>query len=462
MIGFSEQMVKFAGHDYPNYGWVLIISVGFILGFLCLLFALRNGKKKRFIDNIPTSKTTGVFIGFVELKGKAESRNPLKSFLTEKPCVYYSYRIEEHWKRRKIENYRDKDGNFKTRVKTESGWEKISGHTAISRFYLRDDYGVIRVDPNRADIKATESFRKSVDQSDPLYHAKGPAVGVNGSDGRRRFTEESIELNEDIYVIGQARERKDKVEPEIAFDQDAPLFVVSSRSEKKVSRGYGITYWVLLILGWFFSLGGWAVKDLGYDIPLKEDLHNFLIISLAYIGLWVLGWIWMVYNDVIRLRNFVRQGWSNVDVQLARRHDLITNLVSVVKGYKEHERDIQESLALLRSQSKVQGAGSYEVQPRSVGANLIALRESYPELKAHQGFLKLQRELSDTETRIALARSYYNDIATSYNTRLQTIPDGIIAKMAFLKRVPLIEAEDFERPAIQVELTSTHRINGVD
>ena len=452
MIGTSKLIVKFAGHDYPDYGWVLIIGVGFLLGFLCLLFALRNGKKKRFIDNIPTSKTTGVFIGFVELKGKAESRNPFKSFLTEKPCVYYSYRIEEHWKRRKIENYRDKDGNYKTRVKTESGWEKISGHTEISRFYLRDDYGVIRIDPNKAAIKATESFRKTVDRSDPLYYAKGPAAGVDGSEGRRRFTEEIIGLNQEVYVIGQARERKDKVEPEIAFDKDAPLFVVSSRPEKKVSRGYGITYWVLLILGWLLCLGGWAVKDLGYDIPFKEDLHNFLIISLSYIGLWILGWIWMVYNDVIRLRNFVRQGWSNVDVQLARRHDLITNLVAVVKGYREHETDIQENLALLRSQSKVQGAGSYEVLPRSVGANLIALSEAYPELKAHEGFLKLQRELSDTETRIALARSYYNDIATSYNIRLQTIPDGIIAKIAFLKRVPLIEAEDFERPAVRVEL----------
>jgi len=453
-------MIKFAGHDYPDYGWVLIISVGFLLGFLCLLFALRNGKKKRFIDNIPTSKTTGVFIGFVELKGKAESKNPLKSFLTEKPCVYYSYKVEEHWKRLKTESCRDKDGNLKARVKKETGWDKISGHTAISRFYVRDDYGVIRIDPNEADIKATESFRKTVNQNEPLYYAKGPAVGVSGSDGRRRFTEEIIELNKDVYVIGQSRERKDKVEPEIALDNDAPLFVVSSQPEKKVSRGYGITYWVLLILGLLFSLVGWAIKDLGYDIPLKEDLHNFLIISLAYIGLWILGWIWMVYNDVIRLRNFVRQGWSNVDVQLARRHDLITNLVSVVKGYKERERDIQESLALLRSQSKVKGAGSDEVRPRGVKTNLIALSEAYPELKAHQGFLKLQRELSDTETRIALARSYYNDIATSYNTRLQTIPDGIIAKMVFLKRVPLIEAKDFERPAVKVELTSPPKING--
>ena len=105
----------------------------------------------------------------------------------------------------------------------------------------------------------------------------------------------------------------DKVEPEVAYDKEAPMFVVSSSSEKKVSRGYGITFWVLLILGWILSLGGWSIKDLGYDIPLKEDLQSFLVISLAYIGLLILGWIWMVYNDVIRLRNF----WSSVDACLS-------------------------------------------------------------------------------------------------------------------------------------------------
>jgi len=76
VIGFSLEMVKFGGHDYPDYGWVLIIGVGFLIGFLCLFFALRNGRKKRFIENIPTSKTTGVFIGFVEIKGTAEITIP--------------------------------------------------------------------------------------------------------------------------------------------------------------------------------------------------------------------------------------------------------------------------------------------------------------------------------------------------------------------------------------------------
>jgi hypothetical protein len=266
-----------------------------------------------------------------------------------------------------------------------------------------------------------------------------------------------IRVDEDVYVIGQARERKDKIEPEIAFDKESPLFVVSTQPEKKVTRGYKAGFWVLSILGWLLSLGGWAINDLSYDIPIKEDFKSFLFITAIYFGLWVLGWVLMVYNDMIRLRNFVRQGWSNVDVQLKRRHDLIPNLITVVKGYKEHEKDIQETLALLRSQSEVSGAGSEEARLRGIGSNLLALREAHPELKAQSSFLKLQKELADTETRIALARSYYNDIATSYNTRLQTIPDGLIGKIGFLKTVSLIEAEDFQRPAIEVELTSESR-----
>jgi hypothetical protein len=458
-FGFSLNTAASNGYDYPNKGWMIIIGVGFLLGFLCLFFALRNNRKKRFIENLPTSKSTGVFIGLVEIKGKTESKNPLKSLLSEKPCVYYSYRVEEQWKRSKVESYRDKDGKLKTRVKTETGWEQISGHKEISKFYVKDDYGVIRVDPNKAKIKAKKSFQKTATIGDPLYFTKGPADSVDGSLGRRRFTEEMIGLNEDIYVIGQARERKDKVEPEIAFDKEAPIFVVSTQPEKKMSRGYRAAFWVLTFLGGLLSVGGWAIKDLSYDISLKQDLQSFLLIIAVYFSLWAIGWIWMVYNDMIRLRNFVRQGWSNVDVQMARRHDLISNLIDVVKGYKEHEKDIQETLSLLRNQSAVTGAGSGEVRLRGVGANLLALREAYPELKAQSSFLKLQKELSDTETRIALARSYYNDIATSYNTRLQTIPDGIIGKMGFLKKVSLIEAEDFERPSIKIELVSEARVD---
>jgi len=450
-VYFAQENPSRPVSEYPDYGWILIIGVGFILGLICFIFAVRNRKKQRFIENIPTSKTTGVFLGLVEVKGEAESNNPLKSFLTEKECVYYSYRIEEQWSRKKTETYRDKNGTLKTRVRTESGWERVSSHTASRPFFVKDDYGVIRINPEKADIKPRPCFRRTVSEEDPLYYSKGPGISVPDSKGRRRFIEEIIELHQPVYVIGQAREREDKIEPEIAFEKTAPLFVVSGLDEKKTKRDFSFNFWVLTVLGWLLSIGGWAVKDLGYDIPLKEDLRSFLLISAGYLGILVLSLILLTYNDLIQLRQYVRQGRSNIEVQLARRHSLIPSLEAVVKGFKIHEMIIQETLAALRSQSAVSGTGTGEVIPIGLAPRFSAIKEAYQELDAEEGFLALQKQLSETETRIALARSYYNDIANNYNTRLQTIPDVLIAKMAFLKSAPLFEAENFVRPAPEIE-----------
>ncbi len=100
--------------------------LGGVLAFTCLLFALRSGKRKRLIDNLPTSKTTGVFIGLVELKGTTESEQPLTSYLAGQPCVLYQWRIEEHWSRTVTETYTDSDGKTRTRTRHESGWKTVA------------------------------------------------------------------------------------------------------------------------------------------------------------------------------------------------------------------------------------------------------------------------------------------------------------------------------------------------
>ena len=167
-----------------------------------------------------------------------------------------------------------------------------------------------------------------------------------------------------------------------------------------------------------------------------------------------LGWVWTVYNSLVNLRQRVRQGWAQVDIQLKRRNDLIPNLVQVVEGYATHESELQELLAKLRQQMSATPPGVKGPDYAGFIPTLRVTVERYPDLKASELFLKLQKELTGTEERIALARDYFNQIATFYNTRLEIVPDTFLAKMMKLKPQTLMSTADFERAPVQVDLVS--------
>ena len=181
---------------------------------------------------------------------------------------------------------------------------------------------------------------------------------------------------------------------------------------------------------------------------------TFVLEFLLFAFVWTVGWVITIYNSLVELRQRVEQGWAQVDIQLKRRHDLIPNLIDAVKGYRDHEATTQEALAALRSQLSATPPGEAGDDPRSVLAQINILREAYPELKADTNFLALQQSLSDTEQRIALARSYFNSIATFYNTRLEVVPDGSIARLGGMKPRALMEANDFERAPVNVQFAA--------
>src|ERR1041385_9418292 len=124
--------------------------IGALFSLFCLIAAFRAGRERRFVDNLPTCKTTGVFIGFVEVKGTAESGRPLVSYLAEQECVAYSWRIEERWSRTVVETYTDADGKTQTRTRHESGGTTVAEDDDIAPFYVRDDCGVVLVRPRGA------------------------------------------------------------------------------------------------------------------------------------------------------------------------------------------------------------------------------------------------------------------------------------------------------------------------
>src|SRR5579863_6123958 len=150
--------------------------VGALLAIVALIAAFQAGRKRRLIENLPTSKTTGVFIGLVELKGTAESSGPLASYLANVSCVHYQWNIEEHWSRTVTETYTDDKGNRQTRTRTESGWTQIDDGGEMIPFYLQDDCGVVLVRPDGAKIEPVRVFDETCTPASPLYYGKGPAT----------------------------------------------------------------------------------------------------------------------------------------------------------------------------------------------------------------------------------------------------------------------------------------------
>jgi LemA protein len=174
-------------------------------------------------------------------------------------------------------------------------------------------------------------------------------------------------------------------------------------------------------------------------------------IVLGAIGLVLLTGI-LSYNRFVSQRNLIRNAWANIDTELRRRYDLIPNLVSTVKGYAAHEREVLEQVTRARA-AAVAATGPPEEQAQAEGPLVAALRqlfavvENYPDLKANQSFLELQRELANTEDRLQAARRFYNSGVRDFNRRVQSVPSNIIARLFDFKGEQFFEVEPAVREA---------------
>lgn len=184
-------------------------------------------------------------------------------------------------------------------------------------------------------------------------------------------------------------------------------------------------------------------------ITLLVVLGIIAVLAIAIIGM---------YNSLIKLKNRVDEAWSDIDVQLKRRYDLIPNLVETVKGYAAHEKDTLEKVIQARNSAmQAQSGGDAKAQAEaenmlsSTLKSIFALSENYPDLKANTNFLELQRELSDTENKIQASRRFYNGNVRDFNTKLQMFPTNIIGNMLGFKDRDFFEIEDAkERENVKV------------
>ena len=166
-------------------------------------------------------------------------------------------------------------------------------------------------------------------------------------------------------------------------------------------------------------------------------------------------WIIMIYNGLIRLKNRVDEAWSDIDVQLKRRYDLIPNLVNTVKGYAAHEKQVFENVTEARSRAMGAGTAADKAQAENMltGAlkSLFAVAEAYPDLKANQNFLELQRELTDTEDKIQAARRFYNGNVRDFNTKIEIFPNNIFAGILNFTKREFFEADESEKNSVEVK-----------
>ena len=175
----------------------------------------------------------------------------------------------------------------------------------------------------------------------------------------------------------------------------------------------------------------------------------FIILGIIFIlVIWFVG----IYNSLIKLRNQVKNAWSQIDVQLKRRHDLIPNLIETVKGYMKHERETLENITAYRSQAmSASGVAEKAKAEGLLGGALGKLQiavEAYPDLKANQNFLSLQEELTSTENKISYARQSYNDQVLFYNNKIQMFPSNVVAGMFTFKEEEFFELEDVTEKAV--------------
>ncbi|MGD0078999.1 MAG: LemA family protein [Sedimentisphaerales bacterium] len=180
------------------------------------------------------------------------------------------------------------------------------------------------------------------------------------------------------------------------------------------------------------------------------SIGMIILLAILIVLVFTVLFVIKVYNSLVGLRNQVQNAWSQIDVQLKRRHDLIPNLVETAKGYMQHERGTFEAITNARAQAM--GAKSVSEAAKAEGAlgealsKFMLVVENYPDLKANQNFLALQEELASTENRIAFSRQAYNDQVLFFNNKIQMFPSNIVAGMfSFAKR------DFFETPAAEKE-----------
>ncbi len=394
----------------PVFGWI-VVGAAFLIGGATVTGGIRRVRFKRCIENLPTSRTAAAAYGLCELKGIIEldsDEEPLKGPLTSMPCVQYHYVVKE----------RRRSGKKTT-------WVTIVDERQSRPFLCVDSEGRMKIEPAGAKVYTEHVSRKHM--------------------GKWRYEETRLELNDPLYAIGECvidPEKGDELQLQKP-DGDYP-FIISNMTENRVMRkvaaigvvflNFAFSAFLLTALVLFGLSGSFAATDYLASALVTPVFMTFVMLVLHY-------------NDLVFLRERADRNWSNIDVSLKKRHDLIPNLEQVVKSYMSHENELQKAITEMRSTYAQSGSrdpksiGQFMEAEHAAASQMLAVFESYPDLKANQTISLLMAKMIGMENEIAFMRSGYNQAVETYNTRTATVPDVIFAKMFGFKEKQFISAE---------------------
>lgn len=391
-------------------GWWIWLPIfgGLIAGVGLAGRGLRAVAVKRTIENIPTARVQSVCYGLTEVKGLAEvgAHGAEAAPLSKEQACWYRYTVEEE------------RGSGRDRE-----WVEIYRDEAIWPFRCTDESGSIEVQPGDAEIITRHKSERQK--------------------GKKRYREHRIVPGDELYVLGFAdidAETQDRLVLRRTDDFDLP-FIVSTQPESEVLYRKGaLARWLLsgslvgLILSAFFvlaSMGAFAPS--GYLAAVLVGWgFLFLLVGILH------------YNDLVFLRHRTDRNRANIDVALMKRSDLMGRLEAVVRESAKHERTLLERMAALRSTAAGESGSTPGSEPRSIhslAAPVLALFESYPELRTTKGFASLTDALRRLEDEIALMRTGYNDAVERLNTRVRSLPDSLLARPFGFRPRPFLHLE---------------------
>jgi len=406
---------------------------GIITIFVALWFTYRYLRYERVafdIANQPLLDTNEAVSGVSFAgEGTIASENLLESVAAKTPCVYYHSILEKYIPQGK-----------------NSYWKIVDENINYIPFKLLDRRGTLLVDVAHVDCDnsgQTLSVGKKIKDKQKLSEIDceivmqrkkvPPPVGMKGKFRRSEYV---LRPGTKVFLYGYV-DKNEKGESVVCESENYPLIVTRKSQKEYIAqffKGKGLVYFVyLFILGGTFMML-FALFE-GKILPLEAVSGIFFIIF----GISVLHASVTLYNRIVVYKNRALNALSNIEGELKRRFDLIPNVVAALEGYVQHERSLQEVVALLRSVGPQESIGLVDTNLHN---KILASIEAYPNLKASEGFQKLMILLTDTEERIAYSRSFYNKTVEQYNTAVQQFPTNILANLAHLSPLHFINYQE--------------------
>lgn len=404
--GIARSIVASQPEGRYQHAWTSrgLAAASIIAALLLLWLSIRTVKFKRLIEAVPTSSTRGLSFGVSELKAMVdvdEDHPPLRDPLKNEKCVAFDYKVEE------------KRGSGKNEK-----WRVIEHREERAPFWLEDSEGKVLVQPDGAKIEY------------PQYHSERR--------GDRRYTVRFLDTFVNVYCLGFAGLDRDQPDRLTIQKDDASPFLISGNEEEDIvlDRGARGFAGIALTLGLFlFSTTALFAADGGFSPDnLILSALTVPIVLLVYTGI-------LHYNDIVFLKNRVDRAAANIDAILQQRHELWPNLEKIVKASLAHEKQLLKAIAQLRSADPVEmsskGQADKLIQFEKKVTNALQARiEGYPDLKNNEVIQKFMSIMADTENYLSLLRNSYTESAMIYNTRIQSFPDVILAKLFRFREAP--------------------------